>query len=605
MAGFRLYGFSPSDRHVTDKMASFTGSVMLCLIIISFPAHLSFSLAKERNPFSRVVLGNVEDGMNGGKTCAGCGIVVGLVEQLAVIYNASVSEALEMLCSFLPGGFRVACDALVEEYGPAVIKLLEAAETPDIVCYGIGLCKKETKEICHLFPLPKAYMKPAVLDYVIDDAIRHAQAVKGRAFTFPDLCKLPLVDEICKIIDRFDNDHLPIDDVDGDRFSDLPTFRGTSWRGKDCVDFDAEVYPGRYSTDDAVIDSNCNGVYGVEPASAMTYESLWCKGTKQMGSVLLGDSAGAHFHIPPQYLTSRDLSVDVFKDLFFILENEFDWPMLSSSTAFTNVTWKDISGPVNSTYEIFRRINRCNHRDYQNIGVNGARSSSMADNIVKSFARNAALDNPVFILLELLGNDVCNPYHDTSHMTTPEEFASNILTILKYLDTKVPPGSVLVAFGLAQGTVLYDSLYNRTHPIGSLRNDVTYADVYDYLNCLYVSPCFGWMNSNATWRNITQKRADELSATMREVITKFNFKNFEAYYLDAPFDEIFALWEKRGGEPWQLIEPVDGFHPNQKANALAAEVTWDIIQQKFPGVLPPTNPHNDAIEKRFGDQGGY
>ena len=584
-------------------MASFS-SLLICLVI-TFPAQLSLSLGKERHSFSDVLLENVEYGMNGGTTCAGCSIVVGLVEQLAVLYNASVSEALEMFCSFLPGGFRVACDALVEEYGPAVIKLLEAAETPDVVCYGIGLCKRETKEMCHLFPLPKAYRKPEVMKYVIDDVMRRAEAVKGRVFAFPDLCKLPLVDEICKIIDRFGDDHLPIDDVDGDYFSDLPTFRGTSWRGKDCDDFDAKVYPGRYSTDDAIIDSNCNGVYGVEPASGMTYESLWCKGTKQMGTVVLGDSVGAHFHIPPQYLTSRDLSVDVFKDISFILENEFDWPMLSASTAFTNVTWKDISGPVNSTYEIFRHINRCNHRDYQNIAVNGARSSSMADNIMKSFARNADVDNPVSIILELVGNDVCNSHHDTSHMTTPEEFADNILKILLYLDGKVPPGSVVIAIGLATGTVLYDSLHNRTHPIGSLRNDVTYADLYDYLNCLYVSPCFGWMNTNATWRNITQNRADELSAALKEVITKFSFKNFEAHYLDAPIDEVFAIWEAKGGKPWQLIEPVDGFHPNQQANALTAEVTWSLIQQKFPEALPPTNPHNDAIIKRFGDQGGY
>lgn len=573
--------------------------------MISFSAQLTLSMGKEGHPFSPIMLGNAKYGMNGGTTCAGCSIVVGLVEQLTVIYNASVSEAVEMFCSFLPAGFRIACDALVQEYGPAVIKLLEAKETPDVVCYGIGLCKKETKEICHLFPLPKAYSKPKVLDLVINTAMRHAKAVRGRGFTFPDLCKLPLVDEICKIIDRFGDDHIPIDDVDGDYFSDLQTFRGTSWRGKDCVDLDAEVHPGRYSTDDAIVDSNCNGVYGVEPASGMTYESLWCKGTKQMGTVVLGDSVGAHFHIPPQYLTSRDLSVDVFKDVFFILENEFDWPMLSATTAYTNITWKDISGPVDSLYEIFRHINRCNHRDYQNIAVNGARSSSMADNIVKSFARNADLDNPVFILLELVGNDVCNHYHDTSHMTTPEEFASNILKTLQYLDTKVPPGSVLFAVGLARGTVLYDSLYNRTHPIGSLRNDVTYANMYDYFNCLYVSPCFGWMNTNATWRNITQKRADELSATLKEIIGKFSFKNFEAHYLDAPIDEVFAVWEERGGKPWQLIEPVDGFHPNQQANALTAEVTWGIIQKNFPEVLPPTNPHNDAIIKRFGDQGGY
>ena len=65
------------------------------------------------------------------------------------------------------------------------------------------------------------------------------------------------------------------------------------------------------------------------------------------------------------------------------------------------------------------------------------------------------------------------------------------------------------------------------------------------------------------------------------------------------------MWRKRGGEDWQLIEPVDGFHPNQIANALTAEVLWEITNERFPDLLPPPNPHNKDIIKKFGDQGGY
>ena len=36
-----------------------------------------------------------------------------------------------------------------------------------------------------------------------------------------------------------------------------------------------------------------------------------------------------------------------------------------------------------------------------------------------------------------------------------------------------------------------------------LHQDVTYSDLYTYLNCLEISPCSGWMNTNATLRNIT------------------------------------------------------------------------------------------------------
>ena len=41
-------------------------------------------------------------------------------------------------------------------------------------------------------------------------------------------------------------------------------------------------------------------------------------------------------------------------------------------------------------------------------------------------------------------------------------------------------------------------MHNRTHPLG-----ITYEAMYDYLNCLGISPCAGWMNSNATIRNNT------------------------------------------------------------------------------------------------------
>lgn len=73
--------------------------------------------------------------------------------------------------------------------------------------------------------------------------------------------------------------------------------RGSNWRGKDCNDLDSNSYPGRNSDADPYTDSNCNGIYGVDP-SGKSYEELFCKNSGQIGVVLLGDSAGAHFSIP-------------------------------------------------------------------------------------------------------------------------------------------------------------------------------------------------------------------------------------------------------------------------------------------------------------------
>lgn len=45
-----------------------------------------------------------------------------------------------------------------------------------------------------------------------------------------------------------------------------------------------------------------------------------------------------------------------------------------SSSGFVNITWPISPGPVESIYLLLRERNRCLHRDYQNIAVNGADS---------------------------------------------------------------------------------------------------------------------------------------------------------------------------------------------------------------------------------------
>jgi acyloxyacyl hydrolase len=66
--------------------------------------------------------------------------------------------------------------------------------------------------------------------------------------------------------------------------------------------------------------------------------------------------------------------------------------------------------------------------------------------------------------------DVCNGHHDFNSMTTPQEMLDNTLTSLRYLDNGVlPKGSHVFLVGLADGTLLYNYLHNRTHPLGALR----------------------------------------------------------------------------------------------------------------------------------------
>ncbi len=192
---------------------------------------------------------------NGGATCATCSILVGLVEQLSQIYNISVAESLTKFCEFLPNGFGVACKLIVSDFAPTIIKLLEDKETPDIVCHGLDLCTNMTGQFCHIFPLPKHNSMDDIKSRVSKakeaaKLSRMNQGLKSSAFMHPyykfiDLCNISVIKPICELINRFGNEHLPVDDVDGDYFSDLSTFRGTSWRGKDCNDHNSNIYPGR------------------------------------------------------------------------------------------------------------------------------------------------------------------------------------------------------------------------------------------------------------------------------------------------------------------------------------------------------------------------
>lgn len=251
------------------------------------------------------------------------------------------------------------------------------------------------------------------------------------------------------------------------------------------------------------------------------------------------------------------------------------------------------------------------------------------------------------------------------------------------------------------------------------------AALYNYLNCLSISPCRGWMNSNETLRNATTARAVELSAVLQKiasdggydmptfflvcfvlsvVLTLYDdnsctcqqpslyykpngrqlwyqtpstsslfffcalasplhavivahiiyshadnltdhdissvlgrctvllyalpsqyqlgfarvfvayrmyacvractrYTNFNTHYIPNAFNDVIAEWSSMGGQEWQLIEPVDGFHPNQIANALTVDAVWKRFDQM--GLMPPVNPNNAEIEKLFGDQGGY
>ncbi|KAK7113997.1 hypothetical protein V1264_000135 [Littorina saxatilis] len=483
--------------------------------------------------------------------------------------------------------------------------------SPDRACHALGICTTDPgRQPCVSIPEPSL-----LADF--EERVKRGREIvirHDRHGIFQagiNICDLPGIKEICKLIDNIFDNHVPALDEDHDSFSTYPTLRGSAWRGKDCDDSNPQRHPGAVPVDDdASSDSNCNGIYGTDPKTKVAYEKELCAGTEPRGVAVLGDSISAHFHLPENWFDATQISAAAFKHLDFIVENEIDWPEMSSATGLGFNNWTEvIQGPVDSVYMRLRERNRCNHKDYQNIAVNGARSGSMDSGIMESLARNQETDRPMVVIYALVGNDVCNGHVDDTfaHMTTPQQMRANVLRTLEYLDTRLPKNSTVFLVGLADGRVLYDSLSHRIHPIGRFWNRFTYSQFYDYFNCLQVTPCCGWMNSNSTVRNMTTQRAIELSAQLQDVAAKNQtyYNHFNVHYMANPINKAIEVWNAKGGQTWQLLEPVDGFHSNQYGQALTAQIIWEVAEKLVPGVFGPTNPNNQRIAQLFGDQGAY
>ena len=69
--------------------------------------------------------------------------------------------------------------------------------------------------------------------------------------------------------------------------------------------------------------------------------------------------------------------------------------------------------------------------------------------------------------------------------------------------------------------------------------NVTYKNLYDYLNCLKISPCWGWLNSDETIRNAASEHAMMLNGVYKDLVKSgIKFKNFDFDFYEIPIDEF-------------------------------------------------------------------
>lgn len=576
--------------------------------------------------------------------CLICTLLTGIIEQVALDTQLPVSTAIDNLCTdvtkdlpFLDGVCEIAGGVV---FASTVQSCVNNGVSPDNCCKQLKWCDDNSP--CTLFkewppkvPLTQRHLGPQLLELAQGadfNAMPKAQSLElVRAFSgVAAYLGLGAMDKNERRgvspahgkhhapapvhrhsgkVNAGDTpipvaDHLPLFDDDGDRFSPYGALRGYHWRGMDCNDKDKSVYPGRQATTyGPEVDHNCNGIYGSN-AQGESYEDVLCKGTGQRGIISLGDSVTAHFRIPDYMLRPAYINASTYENLIPLVEDEADWPLCSWGTGFANASSCPYSKlGVDSLALKLRANNLCNHRDFQNAGVNGARVGSMAPpgGIVTTIHNRTGTDQPAVVIYALVGNDVCNGHPDFSRMTTPADFEASVVAALEYLDAALAPNSYVIFVGLADGRILFDTLQNETHPIG-----VPYPDFYDYLNCYETSPCWGWMNTNTTVRDITwNEHANVLNNIYPKIISERSYDNFEMFYVPPDFQRIIDAWLAMGGHARELIEPVDGFHPSQTGNVLLAQQIWADLKANFSQAIGPENPNNAQITALFGDQGGY
>jgi len=527
----------------------------------------------------------------------GCTLLVTLLKQFMQVYDYTPVESIDYFCSILPDKIGDACDVIKVVLEEALVDKLNSTDNADVICYSLGICYvDEGYQYCHLFAEPEEGMEKAV-------QVSRAR-INFRPITMDkSICEVDGVQDLCRQFGLIGDDKNPLVDFDGDHYSTKETLRGYDWRGQDCGDENANAYPGRLPTDsDILYDSNCNGIYGINPDTGVAYEEELCGDQDNYGIIVIGDSIGAHFHVPPDWIRASVVDAELLVNLTFIAENELDWPHMSFGTGFVNGTWPVvINSTTNSLYWRMRDRNLCVHRDYQNLAFNGARSGTAYENSV-NMTRDEGNDKPVLLIYAEFGNDICRSDHGIpSEMTPVDEFTDAVLEYLSYLDTRLPSNSHVVLVGLVNGTYLYDILKGRLHPIGELNQDVTYDDLYNWFSCMQ-TVCPGWTNTNVTQQEITTDHAMALSDALMQIADTAAYSRFDVHYVDCPLEEAIAEWT---GERWQLIEPVDGLHPSKYGQDLFASVLWDLMQDKFPEIFEPINPNNDRITELFGDQGGH
>ena len=217
-----------------------------------------------------------EEGLRSGfqNECALCVVLLRVMENYVHYHRVDVADFVNhKFCEMFDDNLKPTCQAFIHFAGPIIISTLYKREPSDKVCLTIGLCKDKACRI----------VTQKLEEYDIGEFVESDKPSPWKWL-------------IHLFVDHFGNGHFPAFDLDNDTYSDVSTFRGHHWRGSDCNEMEANVYPGR-KTGNKMLDHDCNGIFGVDNWKRL-YEDKFCKPYKRLGVAVIRDSAGVHFSIP-------------------------------------------------------------------------------------------------------------------------------------------------------------------------------------------------------------------------------------------------------------------------------------------------------------------
>mmetsp|Transcript_3766 Transcript_3766/g.3203 ORF Transcript_3766/g.3203 Transcript_3766/m.3203 type:complete len:282 (+) Transcript_3766:252-1097(+) len=276
-------------------------------------------------------------------------------EQYSVIHYENIDEFLmNHACSFFNGEVRTLCNRFVDEVGMSLLVFLYNSTSPDEACRKIKACSNPQCNLVYPGQFPHLKFSENFETVRQFSGAENFFDAEYLSASFNEESKSNIWKNLIKDIEdffaRFAVAHKPDLDFDHDSFSaEMGPARGFHWRGRDCNDLNPNVYPGRKIPARAKYsDYNCNGISGKNPETGNTYKQDFCDNTNQLGFAVIGDSAGAHFEIPPEYLNASQWKKDTFNELIPKLLDEFDIPSRSAWSGYEEDTPEV---PVRSIYK--------------------------------------------------------------------------------------------------------------------------------------------------------------------------------------------------------------------------------------------------------------